>query len=320
MVRNIFLYLTVLLSVFLFSIFFYEWFSWYLLLITVCIPVISLVFSLPFMIVNIVRGFSVNIPKEVTAGDDLLIKITPKKGDSGFCPLMRIKFKTSNSFVNQKKKTTFIYSGFFGNNFLAQLKVLTNNCGCIELNAKYIMLYDLMGIFFIPVRFNYCSETVILPKKEIPTVMPTQEHKKIIGYKPKMNGFAEEYEIRNYQRGDSLKNIHWKISARHNRLMLKEPSTPVYRPLILKPILTDDNKNNNIVLGKLFYIANMLVDNNTEFYCTSPQGKTYKVTTKNDITSFLVCLYKNTSFSQQSVNIENAVFYTITYDKEAVSV
>ena len=50
MIRNIIIYLCLLTGTFLFSIFYYAWFSWFLFLTVVSIPIISLLLSLPFMI------------------------------------------------------------------------------------------------------------------------------------------------------------------------------------------------------------------------------------------------------------------------------
>lgn len=50
MIRNIIIYLCLLTGTFLFNIFYYAWFSWFLFLTVVSIPIISLLLSLPFMI------------------------------------------------------------------------------------------------------------------------------------------------------------------------------------------------------------------------------------------------------------------------------
>lgn len=320
MIKNIFLYMAVLLSAFVFNIFFYAWFSWYLLVLVLCIPIFSLVCSLPFMIINAVKGFSISTQKELTVGDEIRIGIACRNGKGLFCPMMKIVFKTSNDFAGQKKRLKFLYGGFLKNPVYKKSKELTRNCGCLRINAKYCKVYDLLGIFFIPVKLNCHTEVLIMPRTEKPSELPNSSKMKIIGYKPKTGGFAEEYELRNYHRGDSLKNIHWKISARHNELIVKEPSVPVYRPLVLKPVITRNSVENNVTLGKFLYSANFLIKNKKVFYCISPDNKICEINSEEDIKNFLLYLYKKQAVAQVKLGTDNVVTYTITHNGEVVSV
>lgn len=319
MVKNILLYLAILLTVFIFNIFYYAWFSWYLLVLTLCIPVFSLICSLPFMVITAVKGVSVFTKDELTVGDELSIGVTSRNGKELFCPLMKMKFKIKNSFTGQKNTMKFLYGGFLKKPAYIKSNKFTRNCGCLEIKAKYIKIYDLLGIFFIPVRLKYNAEALIMPKAEEPSILPDSDHIKIIGYKPKISGFAEEYELRSYQKGDSLKNIHWKISARHNELIVKEPSTPVYRPLVVKPVITENATQNNTTLGKLIYVANFLIKKKKEFFCILPDNKMCEIRSKDDIKSFVQQLYKNTTVAQSEICVENVVVYNITHNAEAVS-
>lgn len=318
MIKNILLYLVVLLSVFVFSIFYTEWFSWYLLLVVLCIPVFSLVCSLPFMIVTAVRGLYVTVPKEITVGEKLNIGVSCCNGKGFFCPLMKINFKLSNDFSHYKKCYKFLYGGFSEKTAYKKTNAPTRSCGCLKIKAKYAKLYDMLGIFFIPVRLNSYNEVLIMPKEEKPYVLPDTDKMEIIGYKPKLSGFADEYDLRGYQRGDSLKNIHWKISARYDDLIVKDPSTPIYKPLVLKPVILG-NKKDDITLGKLLYSANHLIENNSTFYCISPDDKICEIKNKEDIKSFLFHIYENNSITSAVVDMNNIVTYTITHKTEVVS-
>ena len=319
MIKNIFIYLGLLAIAFGFNVFFYAWFSWYLLVLTLCVPILSLVLSLPFMIFAAVKGLSVFMQNELVADEKLCIGITPKKSKGFFCPLMKIKFKTSNRFAQQKKKLNVTYSGFLTKPVYLNTDVVTRNCGYLEVKAKYFKIYDLLGIFFIPVKLNCSAQVLVKPKLTEPAVLPDTEQNKIIGYKPKTSGFAEEYELRDYQQGDSLKNVHWKISARQDDLIVKEPSTPVYRPLVITPIITSTPKENNITLGKLAYSAKLLNNNKTVFYCAFPNGEVCEIHTEDDIKNYLLRLLKGEYSQGASHSLENPLTYTIACNGEAVS-
>lgn len=320
MVKNILLYLAILVSVFIFSIFYYAWFSWYLLVLTLCVPVISILCSLPFMISTAVKGVSIFTQDEITAGEELSIGISGRSDKGMFCPLVKIKFKIKNSFTRQKQSMKVIYSGYLKGSAYQKSDKFTRNCGCLEIKATYVKIYDLLGIFFIPARLNYNAEVLVMPKAEKPSILPDSEHIKIIGYKPNVSGFAEEYELRNYEKGDSLKNVHWKISARHNELIVKEPSVPVYRPLVLKPVITESVAQNNVTLSKLLYVADFLVKNKKAFFCMLTDNKMCEIHSEEDIKNLFLQLYKNVPVAQSLLCEENVVVYTITHNCEAVSV
>ena len=320
MIKNILIYLAVLLSAFVFNIFFYAWFSWFLLVLTLCIPAFSLLCSLPFMIISAVKGFSVFTRKKITTVQPLCLGVTSRDGKGLICPLMKINFKVTNIFTGQKKRLKFLYSGYLKNPHYLKNNAVTKNCGYLEIKAKYCKVYDLLGIFFIPVKLNCTADVIVNPKAEVPSVLPDSEHMKIIGYKPKTSGFAEEYELRNYHNGDSLKNIHWKISARHNELIVKEPSSPVYKELILNTVITQKPQENNKTLAKFIYTADYLLKNKLVFYCTSSdKNSACEIRSKEDVDKFIICIYKKQSPYNATLSTENTITYTITHNGEAVS-
>ena len=319
MIKNILIYLAVLVSAFVFNVFFYAWFSWYLLVLTLCVPLLSLLISLPFMIFTAVKGISVFTQKELTAEEPLSISITTRKSKNLFCPLIKIKFKSHNRFAKQKKSLKFLYGGLITDSINIKTSSITHNCGSLEINAKYFKVYDLLGIFFIPARLNCHAVVFINPKPKQVSVLPNNMQNKIIGYKPKSNGFAEEYELRSYQQGDTLKNIHWKISARHNELIVKEPSTPIYRPLVLTPIITSNPSENNVTLGKLVCLASSLNKKKSEFYCTLPSGEVCEIYSENDFKRYLLRLYNGDDSQDYLQFPDNPITCTITHNTEAVS-
>ncbi|MBQ7896184.1 MAG: DUF58 domain-containing protein, partial [Oscillospiraceae bacterium] len=54
-------------------------------------------------------------------------------------------------------------------------------------------------------------------------------------YSPHKPGWdvSEIFQIRDYVEGDSLRQIHWKLSGKMDRLVVRDPSLPVMRSLLL---------------------------------------------------------------------------------------
>ena len=79
MIKSIVIYLLLLISAFVFNIFYFGWFSWFLLVLTIAVPLVSLLVSLPFMITGAFNGVLAFTHDNVKVGDDFYIGITGKK-------------------------------------------------------------------------------------------------------------------------------------------------------------------------------------------------------------------------------------------------
>lgn len=320
MIKNIIIYIILLLSAFVFNIFYYAWFSWFLLVAIICIPLLSLVISLPFMVNSATKGFSVFSEKSVYKNSEFYIGIISKKRKSFFCPLVKINLKAVNSFAGKRKKIKFKYSGTVNKPVYLKADSLSSNCGCIYISAKYCKIYDLTGIFFIPVQINCFTQIYVMPKAEKPVVIPNSENMSVIGHNAKPGGgFSDIYELRPYQIGDSLKNIHWKLSSKQDELIVREPNMPIYKQFIIKICIDENADQNDKILSKFIYICRYLNENNIVCYAEiEGRNSIFEIKEENDITMFLISLFKNTLSSGCVINQENTIVYSIYPDREEV--
>ncbi len=87
-----------------------------------------------------------------------------------------------------------------------------------------LMICDLFKLFRFTKKVNQYEKITILPRKYV--VNPIIESSDSDSESRSTNSFALEKNnfssIREYEIGDSIKNIHWKISAKHDTPMVKE--------------------------------------------------------------------------------------------------
>ncbi len=320
MIKNILIYLGVLTAVFVFSIFYYEWFSWFLLLMTICIPFISLIISLPFMITTALNGVIVFSNSNIKVNDDILIGVAGKKGNNVFCPMMRIIVKAENRFAKTKSKIKIKYGGVLNTPIYTKATKMNKDCGCIEFKAKYCKVYDFMGIFFIPVRIKNNFECFVMPEEKETETLPECEKIPILGYKPKSGGgFSDFYELREYQNGDSLKNIHWKLSTKLDKLIVREPSIPVYKDFVVKTSLTASASDNNIILRKLAFVCRYLNKKGTVCNIAVEGLNTVNSVSNNtEFNAYLKALYKGIKPANPITDIKDSIVFSILPDREEV--
>ncbi len=78
------------------------------------------------------------------------------------------------------------------------------------------------------------------------------------------NDRSEVFEIRDYRQGDSLKDVHWKLSARHQELMVRVPSRPSDFDLALvcgaHPANEGDAEGTRVLAAQLSLVASVSLE------------------------------------------------------------
>lgn len=111
----------------------------------------------------------------------------------------------------------------------------SSHCGCLEIRPDRLMVTDFLGVFQRRCRVDRDEKHLLFilpeslchdaPLADIQGVFPDED-----GDSEKRGSSAADIsEIRRYQENDSLKLVHWKLSARMNDLMVKEMTDPAQR-------------------------------------------------------------------------------------------
>ena len=120
-------------------------------------------------------------------------------------------------------------------------------CGCIECRAVSVWCYDLFGILPVKIPCKAKKRTVVMPDTfpvELETVLTHSMLDDCTEYAPDQKGSdrTETLQIRDYIPGDSLQQIHWKLSGKLDRLIVRDPAQPVDRELMVFLEQLDDNR------------------------------------------------------------------------------
>lgn len=321
MMKNIIIYATLIISAFVFNIFYYAWFSWFLFVVIACIPFLSLVISLPFMIISAIGGFKFFSEKSIYNDDEIKLGITGNRFNKFFCPLVKINIRLTNSFASVRKNQKFLYSGVFNKPVFVSVKKFESHCGCVQADARWCKIYDFTGIFFIPVKINCICNTTVLPKPQQPSVLPELENLMVYGYKPKPGGgFSDIYELRQFQNGDSLKNVHWKLSSKQDDLIVREPSVPISRQLAIRLCFVDNSKYNDSILERFAFVCLQLLRSGIDCYVTTASSNiTSQIKSEKDLELYLTSIYQSNSYNSYSLDNNSIIYYSICADYEEVN-
>ncbi len=110
--------------------------------------------------------------------------------------------------------------------------VVSKYCGEIELTLKKIKLYDFLSLTSHTKRLNKSLKITVLPNvyeiNATPQISlePDDESHSFSTMKSGDDA-SQVFDYHEYHEGDKVKNIHWKLSTKLDKLMVKELSLPI---------------------------------------------------------------------------------------------
>ena len=109
-------------------------------------------------------------------------------------------------------------------------------CGCLTFRLERVRVWDLFGIFSLPVHAAAKKRTVVMPDLYPVPGMPENAPSDLADsqeYAQDRRGQdrTETYQLRAYVPGDSLGQVHWKLSSKLGQMVVRDPALPVDRQL-----------------------------------------------------------------------------------------
>lgn len=144
-------------------------------------------------------------------------------------------------------------------------------CGKYLINVEYVKIYDFFGIFSSKLCQKKAFETCMYPRyynvDSISQVMRTNYEKEKYFSHRKGHILSEILQYREYQKGDSLKLINWKLSNKYDQLVVREFDTPTDNQLlIIFDTFEGDRAYKNIVYSVLTSVSITYAQNNISHY------------------------------------------------------
>ena len=217
---NFLLYLLAILLAGLFRLSYLGWFGPYLLACVIIIPLFLLVISLPSMLS---MGLSMGVPKYIVRGSKATLQLFFET--KRFIPVSkaRITIRTENRFAGEIHTTRHtlycVGKGCF------EIPLDSSLCGVLSCQAVRVEYHDLLGLFSL-VRKNQAGAKCTVIPLPVPPDSPLDLDAALNStprLRPKYGGgFSEEHDLRDYQPGDSMNSIHWKLSSKVDDVIVRE--------------------------------------------------------------------------------------------------
>lgn len=111
------------------------------------------------------------------------------------------------------------------------LPLRTSNCGRVSLKLTKAAALDNLGFMHCPLTCDFEEDYTVYPRiYDLKILIARTNHASASGieFDPTRRGQdkTEVFDLRGYRDGDTLKSVHWKLSARTDDLMVREASHP----------------------------------------------------------------------------------------------
>ena len=242
MIRRKLVYLLSLLAGLVFYWAYREWMSWIFLMVLLLLPWFSLLISLPAMLTCWAQ---IHCPDRVDRGAPVPLHWQCQNQ----YPLRGLVGK----MVVQNQLTGKAYRLNSGE------QLPTDHCGLLTVTLRSPRCLEYLGLFALPIRRKSSAQILVRPTPVAPLETPDLSRYQVRMWRPKPGGgYSENHELRLYRPGDSMKQVHWKLSAKTGKLITREPMEHIRTQMLLTLALNGDADSK---LGRLLWMSRYLLEN-----------------------------------------------------------
>ncbi len=253
MLKNWIVYILLLAGSFAFFVVYQMWFSWYLFVVLRAIPIIAALLS---FVTSLFFQVRLKAPDMITMKmeTDLVFSTKNARYLPGQLYSVRMTIREMMSGVREH----YHFTCQIGTDYSVHLA--TEHCGTYAIESIKIRVYDMFGLIPIPRKIELKSEIPVLPVQRMPSVATDSN-----GFRAKIltksnSPYSELYDIREYVEGDPIKNVHWKMSAKKDEIMVREPQEETHgRARIVMPLVGSRDRVDQNLGEVLFTIKYFLL-------------------------------------------------------------
>lgn len=250
------IYLAALGGAVVFHTYYFGWYSWFLLVLAVCLPGFSLLVSILAMVR--IRLYLDAAPS-CSRGDQIFVTL---RGVNGFLPMPQCRFRliVTSRMTGERQSLQQHVPGH--DSWYVPLD--TSHCGVLVCSVEKGRVYDYLGLFRLPVRSPNPVEVTVNPVPAEPDRLPNLSQFLARRRQPKPGGgFSEEHELRDYRPGDCMRDIHWKLSVKTDRMIVREAQEPIRGLTLLTFDLHGAPQAVDATLERLVWMSQWLLAHDT---------------------------------------------------------
>lgn len=182
--------------------------------------------------------------------------------------------------------------------------VMFNHCETIRINIKRIYIKDYFWLMEFGKKVDISTDVIVMPKIPMQDVLAkismdmSCENDCLYSDEKAGDDPTEIFAIREYAPGDKIRNIHWKLSTKIDKIMVKDYGLPLYeKDVVVIDIFPFKEDKAKPVLNEIYDLLYGLVNVMTSrgfgltVYYDSFSFKTLRIENEADIHNLFQELY-----------------------------
>lgn len=265
-------YMAALLGCLCLYLYFNQWAFWVLMWWLLVLPVFSLCISLPAMRT---AQFSVACPQNAAMGQTVTVSLQAR------CrfpvPAYKCKLRILHCLTGEE------FTCVPGE------RLQTEHCGSQRITVERLRVFDYLGLFSRRIKNPEGCVCTIEPVA-VETAIPGRSGEDTAMRPKRGGGFAEEHDLRHYVPGDDLRQIHWKLSAKTGKVVVREPMEQKNATSLLTVVLSGSRSVIDDKLGKLLWLSRTLLEKGQKHEAAVLSGRgleRFVIADKDDLSSML---------------------------------
>ena len=249
MVRRWIYYLTSLIGCFIFYAAYQGWLAWVLLCCLFWLPLASLVLSLPAML---------TLSAKCRCGGNMALGEIQQAEILISCPLPVSPYRCQLTVERPLTGEKWVLKE--GQSLPA------DHVGTLFCRLDKCRVYDWLGLFSIRILRRKDGTVTVRPRPADLWEPADLQRFMSRAWKPKAGGgYAENHELRLYRPGDNLNQVHWKLTAKTGKLMIREPMEPIRGAALVTMDIKGDAEKLDLRFGQLLWMGKHLLEQGLRF-------------------------------------------------------
>ncbi|MDO4542090.1 MAG: DUF58 domain-containing protein, partial [Bacillota bacterium] len=200
-----------------------------ILILSIVIPLLSVVFTWISA-----KGISIELrfPEICEKGQQANLSIFIENSSPFSIPYLACQLVAENHLTDERVEENIGFSAKGRFREAVDFNIGLSHCGKVSINVDSFTAYDLFNLFKWDIPFQAAAVITVMPKtfmSEVEVVDDTGNALDSLKYSMLKAGNdpSETFALREYVPGDSIRNIHWKLSQKTDSLMVRELSFPL---------------------------------------------------------------------------------------------
>ena len=180
----------------------------------------------------------VSCPVNCAKNERMTVTVTAENGSALPMPAIGFRIEVTNLLTGETQTVLRRTGAAPRGCGSAELELSSSLCGRVRVRVYRVRLYDCFWLIPIGCGASASAAVTVQPdtfpmEAAILANVNCPDDSEVYSQEKPGSDITETFQIRDYREGDSIRQIHWKLTTKFDRLISRDPSLPVTRSVLL---------------------------------------------------------------------------------------